>query len=85
MLYVVVREIDGGARHDDVLFVAFEEAQSYYGRMLRICDNDPDEFGDGDPTIVSCCWLYMANTDDPDIARAMALNGRAALITLGSE
>jgi len=80
MLYVVVRSIEGGDRYDDALFVNFAAARSYYRRMLLICDNDPDEFGNGDPTIVSECWLYTTETLDPVVAREMVQDGRATLI-----
>lgn len=39
-----------------------------------------DEFGDGDPTIISNCWLYVADTDDSATARAMTREGQAVLV-----
>jgi hypothetical protein len=85
MLYVVVREIEGGDRRENVVFSARDEAQACYDQAELVCYNDPDDSGDGDPAIVSQCWLYAANIDDPDVARAMTLNGRAILIVSYSE
>lgn len=85
MLYIVVRDIEGGDRREDVVFSTLDEAQACYNQAELVCANDPDEFGEGDPTIVTQCWLYAANTDDPSVARAMALDGRAILIVSYSE
>lgn len=80
MLYVVVREIEGGPHRDDTVFSVMHEARQYYITARLVCDNDPDEFGNGDPAIVSCCWLYAVDTRDPEVARVMARDGRAILV-----
>jgi hypothetical protein len=59
---------EGGARHNAVAFSSLAAARSVYGRDEHICDNDPDEFGNGDPTIVSQCWLYEVDMDDAEHA-----------------
>jgi hypothetical protein len=81
MLYVVVRDIEGGSQHDDVVFPTLLEAQGCYKQAELVGDNDPDEFGDGDPTIVSQCWLYATDTDDPAMARALVRGGLAVVIS----
>ena len=80
MRYVVVREIEGGARRDAAAFPTLGEARPYYDKARLVCDNDPDEFGDGDPTIVSNCWLYAVDAADTAEARAMALDGLGELL-----
>ena len=85
MLYVVVRDIEGGAWGDDAVFGALPEAQACYRQAELVCDNDPDEFGDGDLTIISQCWLYATDTNDPAVARALVRDGLATLISEYSE
>jgi len=80
MLYVVVREIEGGSEADNSVFTNRNKARTYYARAHKVCDNDPDEFGEGDPSIVCRCWLYVVNTDDASTARAMVRDGRAVLV-----
>lgn len=80
MLYVVVRDIEDGTWRDDAVFSTVREARSYYNKARLVSDNDPDEFGEGDPTVVSRCWLYAAATGDPAVAREMARDGRAILV-----
>ena len=75
MFYVVVRDIENGTRRDACAFVSREESRSVYEKAKRVCDNDPDEFGDGDPTIVSQCWLYEVGAPDAEQAVAMAREG----------
>jgi hypothetical protein len=48
MLYVVVRDIEDSVRYDVTVFLIPDEARAYYERAAIICDNDPDEFGEGD-------------------------------------
>ena len=80
MLYVVIREIEDGTRCDDALFVTSRAARQHYRKARLVCDNDPDEFGEGDPAIISRCWIYAADTREPDEARAMVRDGRAVLV-----
>ena len=81
----MIREIEDGGRLEYAVFADKGEAQACYDQAALVCDNDPDEFGEGDPAIVSQCWLYLANTDDPNVAKAMAQDGRAILIVSYSE
>jgi len=85
MLYVVVREIEGGKRQQSAVFATSTAAMVRYERARLVCDNDPDEFGDGDPSIVSRCWLYAADATDQVTARAMTRDGRAVLVASYSE
>jgi hypothetical protein len=78
--YVVLRDVEGGARLEDAIFADLHEAWMCFEQAGRVCDNDPDEMGNGDQTIVSQCWLYAVNTTDTTIARETARTGQSVLL-----
>lgn len=79
MLFVVVREIEG-ERLERAVTSDLAEAEAAYADAFRACENGPEEGPGEDPAIVSRCWLYSADTDDPAVAEAMTTDGRAKLI-----
>jgi hypothetical protein len=76
-LYVVAREIEQD-RREEVVFQTSSEARRCYAEAHHVSENGPDD-GD-DPSIVSNCWLYLADASDPATARAMVNDGKAVLI-----
>lgn len=80
MLYVAAREVEGVKELQTAVFTEPREAWDCYEQARRVSDNDPDEFGDGDPSVVFNCWLYLANTDDQVTAEATMREGRAVLV-----
>ena len=79
VLYVVIREIEG-AKKEAAAFRSRQDAQDVYDQAARVCDNDPDEMGNGDLTIVSQCWLYEADAADAEQALAHVHAGRGTLL-----
>jgi len=76
MLFVMVREIEA-ERLERAVTSDLAEAEAAYAQSFHACENGPEEGPGEDPAIVSRCWLYSADTDDPAEAEAMTIDGRA--------
>lgn len=77
--FVVVREIEG-ARRVSTAFPSLDAARTFYDDAVYVCDLGPDEDVEGDPTIVSNCWLYAADAPNETDAGKMVSSGHARLI-----
>jgi hypothetical protein len=77
----VVREIEG-IRRDCRTFILEDTARVYYGEASRASMNGPDDSDESDPTIVTNCWLYAADTLDPVAAESLASSERATLMAV---
>lgn len=83
MLFVVIRQIENleePSKLDHHIFILSDQARSYYRGAEYVCWNEPDDTPGGDPSIVTNCWLFAAETDDPIIAAQMAHSRRATLL-----
>lgn len=79
MLFAVVREIEQQRRDCKVSHLE-SAARMYFETAKYVCDNEPIPPPEGDGAIVTNCWLYACETDDPVTAERLALDGRAQLI-----
>ena len=83
-MYVVVREIEAEWLERAVT-PDFGEAEAAYAQAFHACENEPEEgLGEG-RAIVSRCWLYSADTDEPAEAEAMTTDGRARCLRAFTE
>lgn len=82
MLYVVVREVES-LRFESAVFTSLEEATECYEEAAYVVRNAPGEGAADDLTIVTAAALFAADTADPELAKAMTLDGRA--FTMESE
>jgi len=83
MLYVVIREVENWGetmRRDHRVFLLLDQAKHYYADAEHVCWNGPDDMSGEDPSVVTNCWLWAADTDDPVAAIGMAVSRRATLL-----
>jgi hypothetical protein len=83
MLYVVIRQIennDEAMKRDHRVFILLSQAKQYYADVEHVCWNEPNDTPEADPSVVTNCWLWAADTDDPVAAAGMALSQRAILL-----
>jgi hypothetical protein len=84
MLFVVIRQIENleePKTRDYRIFVSQQQAKGYYHDAESVCWNEPASIAGDDAPVVTNCWLYVADTDDPVIAAQLALSGGATLLT----
>jgi len=81
VLFVVVRQIEG-VRQDCRPFALEASARMYYDEAARVSMDGPDDTPGSDPTIVTNCWLYAADTLDPLAAESLASSEKATLMAI---
>jgi hypothetical protein len=83
MLFVVIRQIENlgePQKRDHRVFFRLNQAQAYYKEAEYACWNEPDDTSGNDPPVVTNCWLWTTETDDPVAAVEMAFSQRATLV-----
>lgn len=83
MLYVVIRQIENleeASRREHRVFFHLDQAKSFYKNAEYACWNEPDDTPGGDSSIVTNCWLFAVEADDPVLAVQMTLSRSATLL-----
>jgi hypothetical protein len=62
------------------VFPGLEDATECYNEAAYVVRNAPGEGATDDLTIVTAAALFVADTSDHDLAKAMAADGRAFLM-----
>jgi hypothetical protein len=79
VLFTVVREIEG--QHRDCWITRTENAARIYFETAKyVCNNEPLEPPKGDGAVVTNCWMYACETDDPAVAERLVLSGWAPML-----
>jgi hypothetical protein len=83
MLYIVIRQIenrDEAVKHDHRVFVLLDQAKRYYAAAEHVCWNEPNDTPGTDSSLVTNCWLWAVDSDDPVAAAGTAFSHRATLL-----
>lgn len=79
MLFVVTRQVEG-LHNQSAVFSDLGEATECYEEAAYVVRNAPGEGATDDLTIVAAAALFVAETSDHNLAKAMAADGRAFMM-----
>ncbi len=79
MLFVVIREVEG-IRTESLTLTDLDEAAECYEEAAYVVRNAPGEGATDDLTIITAAALFVSETLDHDLAKAMAADGRAFMM-----